>query len=276
VGILIAGGLLLFLVLLIAAAGGGLAKSNGSGEASANFPPRKTQVKHYLPAESAAPRTGNAQREAKSFAQSPPVFEEPADLTPDGSVAEVPSAANVDSSLNHRASPAPSGSQYSAIDRDETYRQRVGAGAPAKKDSTTSPDVSPAEKRRLAGLNKLVRRHFERQRRSPDHSRAQPDDYFVVAKYEMPLATRMADLRFEVSEAVDPSVEQVVDYLSNTPVRVLRDFQVVGCYQSQAEADQALAAVRKRYDQVKEYQAQYLTYLQVQQRFRTISSVRRC
>lgn len=139
-------------------------------------------------------------------------------------------------------------------------------------------DLSLAEKRRLAELAKLrkmIYRHFAATRRTLDPSRGQPDDFFVVAKFEMPLSTQQADLRFEVTTAIDPSVDLVKDYLAQTPSQVMRDFQVVARYASMSDALAGLEEARLRYDRAKEYQAQLLAYLQAQQRIQA-TSIRRC
>ncbi len=135
-------------------------------------------------------------------------------------------------------------------------------------------ELSRAERRRLAEiarLKKLLQRHFIGQRRTTDRTRGQADDYFVVAKYEMPLATRMVDLRFEVSQEVDTSVDQVADFMLTTPTGALRDFQVVARFDSMSDAEEGVAALRQRYDQAKEYQAQLLAFLRFQ-----ASAIRRC
>jgi hypothetical protein len=139
-------------------------------------------------------------------------------------------------------------------------------------------ELSPSDRRRLAQiakLKRLIRRHYDGRRRTTDRMRGQTSDFFVVAKYEMPLRTRMADVRFEVSQEVDTSVDQMADYLLATPNGVLRDFQVVGRFASMPEAEVGIQAVRQQYDQAKAYQQQLLQFLQSQQRFQA-RSLQRC
>jgi hypothetical protein len=170
-----------------------------------------------------------------------------------------------------------------ASDQTDTTDESQGEGTPddfqdampqAAPEGEELPELSRAERRRLAEiarLKKLIRRHFIGQRRATGRTRGKADDYFVVAKYEMPLATRMADLRFEVSQEVDTSVDQVADFLLTVPTGVQRDFQVVGRFGSVSEAEAGVAEVRQRYDQAKEYQAQLLSFLRFQ-----ASAIRRC
>lgn len=139
-------------------------------------------------------------------------------------------------------------------------------------------ELTPEERQRLAAverLKKLIQRQFLRVRRTTDRTRGEAGDFFVVAKYDMPLATRLADLRFEVSEGVAPSVDQVADYLLTTPSSAVRDFQVVARFGARSEAETGVQEVRARYDQAKAYQEQLLSFLQAQQRFRA-SAMRRC
>lgn len=152
---------------------------------------------------------------------------------------------------------------------------------PSAGDDDESPTLSRAEKQQLAKIERLkkgIRRHFIAQRRTASGARGRPDDHFVVAKYEMPFATRVADVRFEVTADIDASVEQVADYLVATPAKTRRDYQVVARFGSISEAEEGVQAIRQRYDQAREYQAQLLTYLQyeqAQQRFQA-RSMRRC
>lgn len=151
----------------------------------------------------------------------------------------------------------------------------AASGEPATKEEKA---LSAAEQKRQAyvtQVKKLVHRHFFAERRSPDLARGKPEDFFVVAKYEMPLSTRVADVRFEITDSLDNSVTQVVDYLMGSPTGTARDFQVVARYASMSEAADGLTKVRQQYDQAKEYQAQMLAYLQSQQRIQA-TSTRRC
>jgi hypothetical protein len=153
------------------------------------------------------------------------------------------------------AQTAPSGEPAEDVGRPGDY--------PSVEDQR--PDLesmSPQERARWILENrvrKVVERHFQRQRRERNrYERVDLDDYFIVANYEMPLATRIADLRFDVAQGVAPSVEEVSDYLLSTPSTSVRDFQVVARFATREEAEAGIAVVRQRYDAAKQYQAQLL------------------
>jgi hypothetical protein len=150
----------------------------------------------------------------------------------------------------------------------------------ASSELSQEPDLeklTPEERRRLVLENrvrKAVQNRFQRQRRESPPLRGEPEDFFIVANYEMPLTTRVADLRFAVSEGIDPSVDSVVNYLVSTPAAHVRDYQVVARFASRQEAETGIALVRRRYDEARQYQEQLLAYLREQQV--RASSIRRC
>ena len=155
---------------------------------------------------------------------------------------------------------------------------------PAKPDQARQRGVkdrkmSSAERRVLAArfrLRKEVDKRFRRQPRADNRfARKSLDDYFVVVRFEVPLAAREAEVRFEVSGGVEPSVDKIADYLLQRPPRSVRDYTIVARYGSLPDAEDAIRAARKRYDDTKAYQAQLLAYLVKQQRVKA-ASMRRC
>jgi hypothetical protein len=154
-------------------------------------------------------------------------------------------------------------------------------GYPLRPQTKDKPDkkLSTAELKRLAAqgrVRKVVDQRFRRQPRASNRfERVKPDDYFVAAKLEMPLDVGRLDVRFEILPGLEPSVQQVSDYLFTTPERTVRDFMVVARFETLAEAEEGLAAARKQYDDAVAYQQQLIAYLQAQQQVQ-VSSVRRC
>lgn len=143
----------------------------------------------------------------------------------------------------------------------------------------TSDKLTPAELKQLAAqgrIRKLVDQKFRRQPRDGNRfERVSPEDSFVAARFEMPLATGMLEVRFEVLTGTEAAVQQITDYLLATPAQTVRDFFVVSRFRSPAEADEGLAAARRQYDEARAYQAQLAAYLQAQQQVQ-VQSMRRC
>jgi len=303
--ILASAGLLLVVVVAVAASRGGGANSDQRESSSTKPVARKPAAKSALRPEAAPSSARAPHRQAASSAKplNKSVDQDRSGLEPESEPAagdSAPSGAAPASETGEKPADPAVGAASSALANAIMSAQRPATGdqVPAKSESpgTGSPkdyqvtevkevpdvddakDLSLAERRRLAEiakLKKLIQRHFIAQRRTSDRSRGQAEDFFVVAKYEMPLDTRVADVRFEVTEAIEPSVNQVADYLLATSAGVMRDFQVVARFDSMSGADEGIVAVRQRYDQAKEYQAQLLAFLQAQQRFQA-SSIRRC
>lgn len=145
-------------------------------------------------------------------------------------------------------------------------------------DDQASKDKNPVLDRKQAAARARIERKiepiFKRATLVSGNSfeRAHVDDYFVVALFHMPLATRQAELRFQVTQGVDASTNQVGDYIESTPNAAVRNFQVVSRFKSASDAEAGLQFTRKKYDQYRKYQAQMLTYLKGMQ----AKSVRRC
>ena len=138
----------------------------------------------------------------------------------------------------------------------------------------TTPELDRKQAAARASIERKVAPIFKRAKlvkRSPS-DRAHVEDFFVVALFHMPLATREAELRFQVLQGVDGSTDQVADYIQATPTATVRDFQVVSRFKSAPDADLGLEFTRKKYDEYKQYQAQMLAYMKEAQ----AKSVRRC
>lgn len=132
-------------------------------------------------------------------------------------------------------------------------------------DQTSTAPLSAAELReKLARgrLEKKIESLFRRSKFVKSGDRPHIDDYFVVAKFQMPLQTREAELRFEVTQGMKESSIKMADYLVATPMDQVRDFRVLTRFKSPDEAEQGVQFVRKQYDEFKEYQARMMRSMQ--------------
>lgn len=162
--------------------------------------------------------------------------------------------------------------------------EKTDASAFPQSNTGQQPDGKPAEgataevDRRQAAARASIERKvapiFKRANLTKVNpgERAHVEDFFVVALFHMPLATREAELRFQVLQGVDGSTDQIAEYIQATPSATVRDFQVVSRFKSAPDADAGLEFTRKKYDEYKQYQAQMLAYMKQSQ----AKSVRRC
>lgn len=159
---------------------------------------------------------------------------------------------------------------------DQPSRQQAGSEKPI--EGQTSKETNPVLDRKQAAARARIERKiepvFKRAKlvKKSSLERAHVDDLFVVALFHMPLATRQAELRFQVTQGVDASTDQISDYIRDTPQATVRDFQVVSRFKSATDAEAGLQFTRKKYDEYKKYQAQMLAYLSEMR----AQSVRRC
>lgn len=154
-------------------------------------------------------------------------------------------------------------------------RADEASNSPVVENSDQKPKapLSAAElrdKQARGKLEKKIEAHFHRSKFVKGKDRPHIDDYFVVATFQMPLATREAELRFEVMQGQQPSTTKLADYLISTPADQVRDFQVLTRFKSPEEAAQGVEFVRKQYDEFKEYQARMMESM------RQATSMRRC
>ena len=159
-------------------------------------------------------------------------------------------------------------------DQPETNQPNLGESSEGKPEVGENPVLDRKQVAARATIERKVAPNLKRAKlakRSPSE-RPHVDDFFVVALFHMPLATREAELRFQVSQGVDSSTDQIADYIQATPKATVRDFQVVSRFKSGPDAEAGLEFTRKKYDEYKKYQAQMLAYMKESQ----AKSVRRC
>lgn len=180
--------------------------------------------------------------------------------------------------------PSPESQMISAADslhdmgRPQSYSIERPQPSPEAESEKTRLNLQ--ERQRLILENRIRKKvqslfHKHHREKTAAPGLPQENDTFVVAMYEMPLATQVADLRFELSPGLDGSIDKVTEYLLSTPSTTVRDFQVVARFATPEEAETGIAIARRRYDEAKQYQEQLLAYLQTQQQFRA-RALRRC
>ena len=82
------------------------------------------------------------------------------------------------------------------------------------------------------------------------------DDFYLLATAELNMATRHADVCFQVKQGQREVAEFLVDYIVNKPEHSMRKWHVFSRFKDSQQADQALQFTRMQYDQMTAYQAQ--------------------
>ena len=90
-------------------------------------------------------------------------------------------------------------------------------------------------------------------RPSPD-PRKDLNDYFIIGTAELNLATKHADVRFEVKQGQQAAAEFLVDYVAAPPANAVRQWQGFSRVKDAQQADAAVAQLRMQYDQAVAYQ----------------------
>ena len=139
-------------------------------------------------------------------------------------------------------------------------------------EETKAPAFSGTirEKAARGRLEKKIQSLFRKAKLSQRGGRKNTDDYYVVAKFHLPLETRKAELRFDVLQGLKKSSEEMTAYLASKPPSTVRQFKIVYRFKSAEKAKLGLEHARQRYDRLKDYQARMLAYV------KRADSMRRC
>jgi hypothetical protein len=82
------------------------------------------------------------------------------------------------------------------------------------------------------------------------------EDYFVLGTADLNVRTKAADVRFEARQGQQSVAEYLVDYVLTAPENTLRKWHVFSRHKEGSQAEEALAQLRRQYDQSLAYQAQ--------------------
>jgi len=115
-------------------------------------------------------------------------------------------------------------------------------------------DTTKADRKRDKMISTLYR---QLGRLKPHNSgRKDPDDYYLLGTAEVNLATRNADIRFDVKQGQRDVAEYLADYVLSQPQTSVRRWHVFYRLKEAQQAQQALQFTRDQYDRMKSYQAQ--------------------
>lgn len=105
--------------------------------------------------------------------------------------------------------------------------------------------------------------------KSLDRSPRRDDNYFLIGLAQMTLPERHADVKFEVRQGLDATVQYIADYMINASSQNPREFQVFARFGNDEKAQEGLLAIRQQYDMLQAYREHLM-------RLYRAASVRRC
>ena len=82
------------------------------------------------------------------------------------------------------------------------------------------------------------------------------DDFFLLGTAELDLATRNANVCFQVKQGQREVAELLVDYVLDAPENTIRKWHVFYRLKDSQQAEQALQLTQTQYDQMQAYQTQ--------------------
>lgn len=139
----------------------------------------------------------------------------------------------------------------------------------SKGDDAPAPETKKADPKRDALFKTMLSRVDQTRILSTKGPRG-PNNYFVVGVMSLDVASKALDVKFDVHQGVRKSANEITDHLAAAePNRVLKDYRIYARYPTSAEADAAVNAIRKQYDDLQAYRQKMLEAYNA-------STIRRC